>query len=271
MKYKLRGNSVKKNGLSLAEILTTIAVVGIVSAMTIPSLVNNTQQRVLTNSLPSAILTFENVLSKIMIREGRLNLSESDFWTKTWNSSQGYISSNSTYDDIKNFKNDIGIFTTVIIGNMHDYYGGKIYQIDKTPIQSKDSLVVDYKPFETKKGNAFFIKTIKKDNIPEVAEDEAIENGLIYTKKLAEIIIDINGKQKPNIIGRDIFYFSLNENGKLIAKGGNDDAMFTTLYKGNAPEKYSSELWETKCSDTSLGDGSYCTGRLIANEFKMEY
>ena len=254
----------KKLGLTVAEILITTTIVGLISAITIPTLVNNSQQKVLVNSLPVMITNIEKTLQNIMLKENVTDLSE----TELWKNYGKRLSSSHTNDTVlKSFSHDIGIFNKAVGGNVKSYYNGKMYTINNTlnNIMTKYT----YTPFEFKNGSVVFING-RQD--PTINEDRALENGLYYTKHIAQIIIDVNGKQKPNTIGRDIFYFYLNEKGKLVAYGSYEFALASILSAQDGdPNNYTNYYWTTNCSDTEKGDGSYCTGRLVENDFKMDY
>ena len=78
------------------------------------------------------------------------------------------------------------------------------------------------------------------------------------------VIIDTS-KGNPNILGRDIFIFYLNEDGKLYPYG--------SKYLANMSDEY--EYWkdsskvEFACNDTKKGAG--CTARLVENNFVVDY
>ena len=63
---------------------------------------------------------------------------------------------------------------------------------------------------------------------------------------LGYIIIDVNGGKRPNMYGRDIFYFRLSRNGRLFSDGNSDNCK-----KGDS--------------------GSNCTARIIENGWVMDY
>ena len=251
----------KKLGLTVAEILITTTIVGLISAITIPTLVNNSQQKVLVNSLPVTIANMEKTFQNIMVKENVPDLSETELWK---NYGTG-INKSSPDTILKAFTHKIGIFSKSLGGTTNSYYNGKMYTINN--VLNENISEYQHTPFEFRNGSAIFIDG---RHVKSIDEEAAIENGLYYTKHIAQIFIDVNGKQKPNTIGRDIFFFYINEKGKLIAFGSDDDAMLTAIKK-EEPSSYTNYYWATKCSDSNKGDGSYCTGRLVENDFKMDY
>lgn len=88
------------------------------------------------------------------------------------------------------------------------------------------------------------------------------------SKTCARIVVDLNGPtKKPNFVGRDIFYFWVT-NGKgamLYPSGGADDRYNNTNYWWNA-------FTPPVCSNNpSRKIGYYCTGRIIEEGWNMNY
>ena len=87
-----------------------------------------------------------------------------------------------------------------------------------------------------------------------------LEAGGNFSELAAHVIIDINGLQEPNIVGRDIFEFYLGADGKMYPSGGTD----VSIYFNETPTDSS-----TACIDNS--DGYSCTAYLMENGYKMNY
>ena len=58
-----------KKGFTLAEVLITLAIIGIVAALTIPSLANGYQKRVLTSQLQKAYAELSQAGAMVMADE----------------------------------------------------------------------------------------------------------------------------------------------------------------------------------------------------------
>lgn len=72
--------------------------------------------------------------------------------------------------------------------------------------------------------------------------------------------IDVNGAAAPNKLGRDVFGFYLKNNGVLIPFGLSDFDNWKT-----------SDSVDSKCKNGDLGTGRGCTGRLVENNYKVDY
>lgn len=66
----------KKTGFTLAEILIVLGIVGIIAALSIPTLVSEHQKRIYATSLSAAISNLENAASAVIMKSGVNYLDE---------------------------------------------------------------------------------------------------------------------------------------------------------------------------------------------------
>ena len=128
-------------------------------------------------------------------------------------------------------------------------------------------------PIELKNGATMFIIVFPRgDQVSKTTQaeiDAIIELGGSLFSDAADIFIDVNGKQKPNTIGRDIFGFYLGADGVLYPCGGMDVGIYDS---GTI-----THTWQNKDSSWACIDGVYynsgwgCTARLISNGYKFDY
>jgi len=57
-------------GFTLAEILITLVIIGVIAAFTIPTLINNTQKQEFVSGLKKSYSTFKTVTNQIIAEEG---------------------------------------------------------------------------------------------------------------------------------------------------------------------------------------------------------
>jgi hypothetical protein len=109
---------------------------------------------------------------------------------------------------------------------------------------------------------------------------------------LATVYIDVNGGSAPNRFGRDVFAFVLNTDGHLLPYGSRAAAEALGLMNSNtayllpidteitatADLQQSGTDYTWRGSDRIFGctvrgryDGLGCTGRLIENNYKVDY
>ena len=73
-------------------------------------------------------------------------------------------------------------------------------------------------------------------------------------------LYDNNGTRSPNRYGKDVFAFTLWNDGSLKPVGGRG-------WLGNA----TTDTWVQRCNTASVVDGAYCTGAIFENNLKVIY
>lgn len=66
----------KKNGFTLAELLITLGIIGVVSSLTIPALVSNNTETQIGPKLAKAVSAFEQANANLLSEKGAASLSE---------------------------------------------------------------------------------------------------------------------------------------------------------------------------------------------------
>ena len=103
-------------------------------------------------------------------------------------------------------------------------------------------------------------------NINEKGLTVVLKNGIMFryltpsspgTKtKYRDFLVDVNGNDKPNIVGRDLFQFYIDSKGHI------------PNYPFNAPDyNYSDKVKNCKTSSSIF----YCFSALVDNNWKMDY
>ena len=88
---------------------------------------------------------------------------------------------------------------------------------------------------------------------------------------IGQIAIDVNGDAAPNIMGRDLFLFAIENDGTLYPYGGVDWALANGCDKDslNSCDEYWAYGSGEGC-DSSSG-GIYCAGRIQDDGWTMKY
>ncbi len=119
---------------------------------------------------------------------------------------------------------------------------------------------------------SIYYMTLYKDTSMLISKEHLKEGIALGSKKddpIGDIMIDVNGKKEPNQWGRDVFWFDINNDGRLIPLGGIDNSLLTYKNKNNVWQK-SGEYY---CVDmTQNGIWGYgCTARIIEEGWQMNY
>lgn len=177
-----------KKGFTLAEILIAMGIIGIISAMVIPGLVNNT-----VKSQNAAILG--RVVTAIEI------------------GAQKYIQA-------KNDEITDGSYVQDLSGIGSDY---KDDDLAKYIGASLGSSATSYTPKKYAGGDATAVSTVgifkfKKIDAEYILSTYSASNASFTDDKT--ILIDVNGTaNEPNAYGKDLFKFTLNKYGKMVPTG----------------------------------------------------
>ena len=246
----------KLKGLTLAEILTALAIIGVVSALTIPTLAKSYKNRVFANSLQVSVANFEKAMHQMMSREGVDNLFDTKAWQEIVSNGTYSLNTNSAAADKNAFRDNLSIHLPV--SEVESNYGQQ--NINGLPLA-----VVGNQPimFETENGVIYSI--LIDTTRTSINEARAYENNTSYLSMAANSVnIDLNGGAGPNRLGRDIFYYELSADGRLYPRGGRDQCMHNAL-RTNSVSTYVNP--RNNCVTT----GFFCAAYLAENNYNMDY
>ena len=253
-----------KTAFTLAEVLITLGIIGVVAAMTLPALTANFQKMVLKNQFKKQYSQMQEAVKRV---EGKLEYVPYCFsWT---NNPYGEAVCSSYNENGECTQN-----TLADGSDLPDDYTGKSEDCDMMQSELKKTLKV-IKVCENNalangcipayKGN----DTVFKDNNPNASgydqtnattdcrlwREETIRNNtetwvwadgtilITYGGKVSLFALDINGKKGPNKWGHDIFTFNIKNDGKssnivtpggcgFVEKGGiSPEAMMKEVFK----------------------------------------
>ena len=189
MIYSGGGNHLSSysKGFTLAEVLVTLGIIGVVSAMTVPSLMQNYQRQSYVTQLHKVYNEYSQALVAYQNDKNALNLTEA-----------GLNSSNAIAEFIKSY-----------------------FKIVKE-CDSMDNCFAD--SYKTLKGTEYttYSRDVKSFVL---ASGASIRPS--YSKegnKISNVGIDINGKKGPNILGRDFIFFAVYNSGLIDDFIENGDA-----------------------------------------------
>lgn len=237
--YANRLNNKRSIGFTLAEVLITLGIIGVVAAMTMPTLINNKQNKELETAFKkSHTIIAQTVIRTINEDYGGIapTINNQTSLNEFMKNLQKYTIKSETCDFGKPCSTAIfpistgSAFQTFLQSNYKTYNG-------KTPgILCNDGIMA------LNDGSFWFF-------------DWAMGSEAVYQKTL--ICVDTNGwRKKPNKYGHDFFIFQVNENGQLLPMGSNG-----TTY---------SDASNCSITSNSSNNGYGCTAKAISdpNYFK---
>ncbi len=330
----------KKIGFTLAEVLITLGIIGVVAALTTPALVQNTGSAQVGPKLAKAVATFENANQNMLTNLGIERITSAGVNEIRKKSSLQIVGSGTINTYNSGF--DEAAYTDALTNYMKmNYLGGRDYADYSTTssthkvttydgsnytsqtaslayIQAQPSLLVkliagfqsiitpyayavpkgagdgaymgDITPVDPKDPGTPYVPDVDRDvtdgltpaNALDLGQKYLSKDGMLYTIKITGeksgknivlnnnaaphkqmvgyVHIDINGVNGPNQLAKDVFVFSLFNDGSLQPLGGRGS--------GVAAEKY----WDNTCNANKVTDGGlYCAGSIFENDLKVIY
>ena len=262
----------KKSAFTLAEVLITLGVIGVVASITLPTLIKEYNKHAWVNALKENYSLLNQGFKKMMADDGVEFITDTEVWRAMVVGS--CYSGHSDFDNFKDFYSQLGKYFKIIridigsdTGNVYKYkYRNSSYKI---PVSgsiiylSNGAMIWSY----------VFNKTASiRSNC-----DEIRSAGGHMCGNAGNFNIDINGNKGPNEFGKDIFRFYITERGQLAPFGGNDHAILrasNSLTQENIDQYKAIKGLNGEClvGTGSENGGETCAGLLIDQlNWKMDY
>lgn len=227
----------RKLAFTLAEVLITLGIIGIVAAITIPQLVNNYKAKRLRTQFLKSYSTIQQAFKE---------MEADDVSTDP-----------TTYNTLEYYKT----FMNYLQAPMNCGIGDNKYL---PCVYMRDSSSKDYKPYKTYDG---------KTNASMILFDDgqiALQDGTLllfenYAPRMRVFVsVDLNGyNNKPNRWGYDLFTFQLVDNQlKAMGDTGTTYTDLSTYCNVNSQDEYNG----IACAKKALSDSEYFKN--IVKEFK---
>lgn len=229
---------------TLAEVLITLAIIGVVAAITIPTLITNYQKKVYVAKLQKGISVLNQGVKLMMATEGVSRFED--------------IEANSTACGEKNTGGVGPLFS--INANAENRkcfnsYFSKYFKIVDYGKSLNDEDFYNYNSVIFHNGNSGKIFSIL--NMAGYYGFRTQDGMIIWPIGFtADAIIDVNGSDEPNEIGKDIFVLSRDDYGNYSVYG---------------LDTWDDESSNNYCGDDKKGNGYGCSGRIMAEGWKMNY
>ncbi len=227
-----------KEGFTLAEVLITLGIIGVVAAMTIPTLITNAQKKETVTRLKGA---YSQIAQAIRMSEAdNGEITGWDFTNIDW--FETYLINYLKYqkDNFKDISDEKSIPYKQISGTRESglalirpgFGGSKVY----TLLNGVDIIS---------------------------GGDASIQNGRGF-------IIDTNGiNSRPNQFGKDTFYFVIDSEHGLYPMGKWKTSECTPTVDGNPDRTWYKDTTCYNYGCNKNGRGMYCAGLIIADNWRI--
>lgn len=233
-----------KKAFTLAEILITLGLVGIIAAITIPTLMNNYNNEQYVTKLKKAYTEFSQAIIQL----------SNDYGCSGDIACTGLFPSIADYnvfgDAVSSyFKGVKNCRSTTKQGCMSSLVST---QTDGSLTRSSMDAGPGMYRFVTADGVSFSMQSYADTNAN--CNDKTGN----FKHHCADLFIDVNGLQGPNNYGRDIYEFAIvNDNGPALYPYGGKKLADWQAFEG--------------CDPPSHTPGVYCAGRIMQEGWKMNY
>ncbi len=224
-----------KPAFTLAEVLVTLAIVGVVSAMTVPTLVQNYQRDSYVTQLKKVYTELSQAAIKAAQDNNAVSLDESMFNKNHANGAKNFITN---YFKVAK---DCGTSLTPCFADSYKTMAGANFTLRNNPV---------------------YVASITNG-----AAISVVSNDFAYVRNghgNLGLQVDINGSAGPNIAGRDLFYMRLFSDGTIGDAHNNPTANAASCGVAyNARDAYSDNYYS--------GFAGGCLSKIIRDGWRMTY
>ena len=208
-----------KHGFTLAEVLITLGIIGIVAALTLPSLVNNIQNREKVSGVKKAY----SILSQATLFAVNENGDAKNWYIEDKNAevTKLLFSYYKPYLKVIKFCDEgkSGCWVNEVkdlMGNRFHWYTAGIVGVNSVSARLTDGMTLTFDVFRTTTNDL----------------------GVTVSNDAIVFFIDINGEKKPNQFGYDIFTFVLDAEHNAVVPAGKDNDSKWCSKSSNASYNY---------------------------------
>lgn len=218
---------------TLAEVLVTLGIIGVVSAMTVPSLMQNHQKKTYVTQLHKVYNEMQQAAVQYMTEKNAVNLIEAGINSQT--KANEFITSN--FKVVQTCENKI----TPCFASSYKSINGTVvsgYEVNRTAYVLASGASIRPGYYYSGKGGSSYQSVIN-------------------------LLIDTNGQKGPNIQGRDFF------NVGIYADGTIDEIEISNALQPPLSKDQREELFNRNCLQGKTGYG--CFGKLLNDNWEMNY
>lgn len=244
-------NQKKQPAFTIAELLMSTVILGVVAMLTIPVLLSHYSKNINAFGLKKSYSTINQALQKMTLDyDTSGNIENTGFF----NSTDTFLGDNFIkYIKIaKNCQLGSGCFTPYISPNF-----------DSSVMIPYTSIMGNHYSFITTDNMAYMLETTGSGCVNTFDGASSTGHSSQMSSICGKLWVDVNGLKKPNRYGSDIFLFYIT-NGKIASlypAGGRDDAK----------EQWSNDGINVLHCKKNESTGYACAGRIIGQDWEIKY
>ena len=226
--------SLKSAAFTLAEVLVTLGIIGVVSAMTVPTLMQNYQRQSYVTQLHKTYNEMSQALLRYQTDRNALNLREAGM---------------SSQAEVNNF-----------ISSYFKVVNSCLDSSTVTPCFANQS---EYKKISGATASGFDNDADGLGMSFVLANGTSIRPWLSNGRNFIVMVVDVNGQKGPNILGRDFFDMCIDVNGNI-----------DTCLRNGETFPHTEAQRETEFNDVCIADSASiagCFGKILNDNWQMNY
>ena len=236
----------KKLAFTLAEVLITLAIIGVVAAMTMPTLIQHFQKK----SLETQTQRFYSMMSQAV---------------KQYMADYGVDDLRHTPLSSDNYEEDDGQ-SPEAIDSIRDFVTKYLKVVKECDHDANDCFAPEYQLWDGNKPNYNFITEANGRRFRDyvLADGSVIRIGYYYWEGPIDLYVDLNGKKGPNRVGYDLWSMSIYYDGVI-----DESMIYPEAYRDG--KNSAQEQRENRFEDCTGGQYGGCFGHFLNNNFKFDY
>ena len=238
------------NGFTLSEVLIAVGIIGVIAAISIPAFYENYQRQILGAQLSKAVEQIETGCANIL-NDANSRVEDGSLFT-----SLIQLTNRDLYGNDVDNPNDNIFGDGKFISRTKGYFG-----LSELTGDEKDNFFNEHNISLTSKNIPL------SSNKGSFSMYEVVDQNPIRQYRATEIYIDVNGNQKPNAAGKDMFRFGIDDRGRLVPAGTEE---YKNLDFSNAELK-NFPLASDACIDGKITNYWSCTARVVQEGYKITY
>ena len=241
----------KKFAFTLAEVLITLTIIGVISAMVLPNMLGHWEKKTLETQTKHFYSMLQLAIHNYMVDNRVDNLSDSPMYCEKYESDE---------NDCERAREEVDKFITKYLkvaltcqnSNSLQNKNNSCYSVTVKPLDKRSEYHNPWGPkYILAHGYAIYA------NYPPDFSDPM------------SISVDVNGRKGPNRAGRDIWAMSIYHDGSINESGLNPECLKDETKCWYAIKDIIQNRFEY-CQESSY-DGGGCFGRFKDNNFKFDY
>ena len=234
-------NNSRKIAFTLAEVLVTLGIIGVVSAMTVPTLMQNYQRQSYVTQLHKVYNEMSQAVLKYQTDKNAVNLREAGLGSQT--EVDNFI--HNYFKVVKDCGSDIPSC----------FASGNYRKLDGVKYPNLDNANANQNAYVLASGAAIIVQAFSDTS-----------RNIVF-----QIGIDTNGKKGPNIVGRDFFGMYVYNNGVIDEYSVSDDEGTYENVTAPLTQEQRERNFQAACNSNKPTWGHGCLGKILNDNWEMTY